>query len=294
MRLLPRRLDVINKIFNAAGLRVTRHIPFGLHPRQKMDIYNPPARGSARLRSETADEPLPVIVFFYGGIWQFGDRADYEFIASTLARKGFVVVVPDCRLYPDVKFPRFLDDNATVTAWVLKNISEFGGDNNAVFLMGHSSGAYNVAMLALDASQLENAGADSKRIAGVIGLAGAYEFDEFRYPNIAEIFTGPDVTVMYEPGHYVRQSAPPMLLVHGGKDVLISPHHTVSLAARIREAGGNVETRIYPRLGHIGMILACLPIFSWRGPFLNDLMNFVAACRNGEFVEAGSKIAAPV
>ena len=293
MTVLPRRLDVLNKTFNAGGLRVTRDIPFGKHPRQKLDVYRPAERRSARSGEESSDEPLPVIVFFYGSIWQFGHRHEYEFLAASLVRQGFVVVVPDYRLYPDVIFPRFLDDNAAAVAWVLKNIPQFGGDDKTVFLMGHSSGGYSVVMLGLDPSHLADVGVDTKQIAGVIGLAGLYEFQQNNDPIMAQIFPPPMDAPEYQPINYARPGAPPALLLHGGRDTVIFPRQTGMLASRIREAGSTVETRIYPRIGHNGTLLGCLPHFAWRGPILQDMLNFVAACRNGDYDEADPEISAP-
>lgn len=282
MRLLPRRLDVINKIIPATGLRVTRNVPFGLHPRQKMDIYRPAAKNC----TGSLGEALPVIVYIYGGLWQFGDRHDYEFLAGTLARQGFVVVVPDYRIFPDVIFPRFFDDKAAAVAWVLRNIATFGGDEEAVFLMGHSSGAYDVVMLALDATYLADAGVDAARIAGVIGMSGPYELQPSYEPVMHQIFSGAKDLAVYQPISYVREDAPPILLAHGARDVLIFPRNTSVLAGLIRAAGGDVETRIYPKLGHVGIVLACLPHFAWRGPLLRNILQFVAECRNRKFSTA--------
>lgn len=293
MALLPRRLDLLNKTFTAAGLRVIRDIPFGQHPRQKLDIYRPAEKRSRRSPGESMEEPLPVIVFFYGSVWQFGTRQEYEFIGATLAKQGFVVVIPDYRLFPEVIFPRFMDDNASAVAWVMKNIAQHGGDDKAVFLMGHSSGGYSVVMLALELSHLANVGVATEQITGVIGLAGLYQYLNSADPLMNQIFPAPMDQPVYQPVSYVRPGAPPMLLLHGGKDVLIEPSQTVALAARLKEAGNIVESRIYPRLGHNGTILGCLPHFAWRGPVLQDVLNFVTACRSGEFGESGAEGSVP-
>jgi acetyl esterase/lipase len=282
---------MINKIITSGGLRVTRNVPFGPHPRHRMDIYQPPAKRCATSLREGRDESLPVIVYVYGGIWQFGDRRDYEFLASSLARQGFVVVVPDYRVFPDVIFPRFLDDKAAAVAWVFENIATFGGSADAVFLMGHSSGAYDVVMLGLDGKYLAAAGADAARIAGVIGMSGPYELQPSYDPVMHEIFSGPKDLRVFQPISYVREDAPPALLVHGARDVLIPPRNTAVLAGLIRAAGGAVETRIYPKLGHVGIVLACLPHFAWRGPLLREIVQFVADCRNQKSSAAMVRVA---
>jgi acetyl esterase/lipase len=291
---LPRPVDIVNKTISTLGLAVTRHIPFGRHPRQRLDIYAPAKATPLVAEPGIPIEPRPVIVFFYGGSWQSGNRRDYKFVAARLAKRGFVVVVPDYRIYPQVKFPDFLDDGAAAVAWVFKNILAHGGDAGAVFLMGHSAGAYNAAMLALDAAYLDRVGVAAGRLAGVIGLAGPYDFLPFHDPAIAEIFGGPADPQTTQPIHHVRAAAPPALLLHGGRDRTVLPRNTAVLAARLREAGSPVETRIYPKLGHIGILLACLPYFSWRSKLLTEVEHFITSCRLGEFADVSSDISAPM
>jgi len=294
MALLPRPVDIVNRTISVAGLRVIRNIPYGRHARQKLDIYSPASRSVALPLRAVPVEPPPVIVFFYGGSWQWGERRDYRFAAAALARRGFMVVVPDYRLYEEVKFPVFLEDCALATAWVFKNIQSHGGDDETVFLMGHSAGAYNAAMLALDAAYLNAVDFDPARLAGWIGVAGPYDFLPFHDPAIAAIFSTPADEMVTQPIHYVRAGAPPALLLHGGKDRTVLPRNTAVLAARLRETGNAVETRIYPKIGHIGVLTACLPYLRWRATLLTDTLHFIAACRAGEFAETGSDISAPM
>ena len=86
---------------------VASGIAFGNHPRQKLDVYAPENAKNA-----------PVVVFFYGGSWNSGERVDYGFLGTALAAQGFITVLPDYRLVPDVRFPAFVEDGAAATAWV--------------------------------------------------------------------------------------------------------------------------------------------------------------------------------
>ena len=88
-------------------------------------------------------------MIFYGGGWEDGSRADYRFAAMALARRGVVVMVPDYRLYPDVRFPDFIADGARAVRWARRNAIEFGADPRLLFSVGHSAGAYIAAMLKL-------------------------------------------------------------------------------------------------------------------------------------------------
>ncbi len=254
-----------------SGLAITRNVSYGPGLREKLDIYRPVGAG-----------PLPVIVFFYGGSWQWGRRADYQFIAATLARRGFVVAVPDYRLYPEDRFPGFLEDCAAAVAFMLDRAAEYGGSASELFVMGHSAGAYNAVMLALNPDFLRAHGKSPDALAGVVGLSGPYDFLPLRDPVIKDIFSPPADIRLTQPITFARNGAPPMFLAHGGADLTVLPRNTTAIAARLRAAGSVIETKIYRRLGHVGMILATLPLLSWRAPVLGDALTFIAGCRAGE------------
>ncbi len=269
MALLPRAIDLINRTVRLTGVRITRGVAYGKHGRQLMDIYAPKGVN------------LPVIVFFYGGSWQWGDRADYPFVAGLLAAQGFVVAVPDYGKYPQCRYPEFVEDCTAAVRWVAANIRDYAGEADEIFLMGHSAGAYNAAMVAL--------APDAPKLAGVIGLAGPYDFLPIKDPVIREIFRPAPELEHTQPIHYAHGEAPPMLLMTGAADRKVLPRNTTALAAELRAAGAVVETRIYPKLGHIGILSGLLPYFAWRGPVLRDVLAFCAACRAGEFTSDGSE-----
>jgi acetyl esterase/lipase len=258
--------QLLNATISRSGITVTHDVAYGPHPREKLDIYRP-----------DSGAPTPVIVFFYGGSWNSGSKAMYPFVAATLARKGFAVVVPDYRLYPEVRFPTFLEDSAQSVAWTQAHLAEIGGDPDRVFLMGHSAGAYNAAMLGLDAPLLKAAGSSRESIAGVIGLAGPYDFLPITGEDIKPIFATVDDGPLSQPIHYVDGHAPPMLLLAGADDTTVLPRNTTALAARITAKGGEVKTIIYPGLAHIGLITAIAPLFQGRAPVLAAVTDFVRA-----------------
>jgi len=270
----PRPIDLINMSVGLAGVKVTRGIAYGDNPRQVMDIYAPPGRD------------LPVIMFFYGGSWQGGARREYAFVAGLLAAKGFVVVVPDYRVYPETRYPGFIEDCDAAAHWAVENIELFGGSPQALFLMGHSAGAYNAVMVAL--------GTSAPVLAGVIGLAGPYDFLPLKDPIIKTIFSGPHELADTQPINHVHGAAPPMFLATGARDRTVLPRNTTALAAKLRRAGAAVETRIYPKLGHISMLLAVLPYLAWRGRVLRDVLAFCTACLEGEYRDAAAEVAAPM
>ncbi len=254
---------LLNATVPQGGVQITRNVAYGDLPSQKLDIYRP----------DRANPATPVVVFFYGGSWRTGRRDIYPFVAATMARAGAAVVVPDYRLYPQVKYPDFLRDCARAVAWVQAHPVQTAAGR--LFLMGHSAGAYNAMMLGLDAEWLRGAGADPTRVAGVIGMAGPYDFLPITDPEIKPVF--PDADAATQPITYARAAAPPLLLLTGTADGQVKPRNTQALADRMRALGGRVQVITYPGIGHVGLITAMAPAFSWRAPVLRDVMGFIDA-----------------
>jgi acetyl esterase/lipase len=248
-------------------LRVQRasDVAFGADARQRLDIYRPPASvGAAR----------PVIVFWYGGSWDNGSKKDYRFVGVALARLGYLTVLPDYRLYPQVRFPLFIDDGAQAVAWVQRHAADYRGDPKRIILMGHSAGAHMAAMLALNRQYLQQAGVDPARIIGLIGLSGPYGLT----PNTAtlnDIFSAPFTPHDWQVLPYVSALAPPALLVHGRADKLVSVSNTEALSAALRARGVPVETRIYDARGHMDMLAALSLPGRLRAPVLQDIAQFL-------------------
>lgn len=258
-------VTVLNTFAPASGITETPDVRYAPGERHELDIYAPKNQASA-----------PVVVFIYGGGWKDGEKSRYRFVAAALAAKGFVTVVPDYRLYPAVRFPAFLQDNAAAIAWTKANIAGYGGDPRRIFLMGHSAGAYNVAMLTLDKQWLAVSGLDPDRdLKGSIGLAGPYDFLPLHDPELEIIFGPSGDLSLSQPITFARGNAPPMFLAAGTADQTVRPRNTERLSAAIRRDGGQVEERIYPGVDHIRIIGAMAGILRWLAPTRQDVIEFL-------------------
>jgi acetyl esterase/lipase len=257
------------KVFNAVmpkdgGVRlVVRDAAFGPDPRQRLDVYAPVARSAT---------PRPIIVFFYGGSWNSGTKNGYSFVGRALASRGFVVAIPDYRLVPQVRYPTFLEDNAAAVRWARSHSAEIGGDADRLVLMGHSAGAYDAAMLALDDRWL---GVDRKAVKALVGLAGPYDFLPFDGPVVQQTFGGARDPAATQPVHYVQPGDPPAFLATGCKDEMVRPANSDSLAARLRAVGTAVERKRYPEVGHAGLVTAIARPLRGRAPVFDDMVAFV-------------------
>ncbi|HEX8302737.1 alpha/beta hydrolase [Sphingomonas sp.] len=233
---------------------------------QTLDVWRPAGEPTANRR---------VVIFFYGGGWVKGDRAAYAFAARALAREGFVVVVPDYRKVPGIRFPAFLQDGAEAVKWVRDHVAGFGGDPARVALMGHSAGAYTVAMLALDKKWLEAEGVDPGIVKAGVGLSGPYDFFPFTSKRSIDAMQGVADPQMTQPLHFARKDAPPLLLITSTADVTVRPKNAINLHARLKALGGPVEIKNYPGLTHEEVVMALSRPFRGKGPTLADSVKFL-------------------
>ncbi len=257
---------LLNAMAPTRGIAVAEAVPYADGPRHKMDIYRP-ARGGG-----------PVVVFLYGGGWRTGSRSMYRFVGAALAEQGFVVAIPDYRVFPEAPFPGFVEDAAAAFAWVAAHAADYGGDPRRMFLMGHSAGAHIAAMLTLDKTFLGQVGLDPDRaIAGMVGLAGPYDFLPLNDPDLDPIFAPAGDLTLTQPIAFARSGAPPMLLLTGDADTVVYPRNSEHLAARIVALGGQASVRRYGSVGHATIVGAFSGVLAWKAPVLADSVAFLQA-----------------
>jgi acetyl esterase/lipase len=248
---LRRPAAVLNWLAPGGGYQLEAGIAYGDLARQKLDVYRPAAPRST---------PAPVVVFFYGGGWAGGDRGRFRFVGQYLARRGFVAVLPDYRLRPEGVFPVFLEDGAKALRWVQDHAAAQGGDPRRILLIGHSAGAYNAVMLALDRRYGAAAGFEAARLQGVVGLAGPYDF-KLDQDYLRQTFGAAPDRSRILPVAFAAPGAPPMLLVTGDADDTVDAENSRSLARHLQAAGSPVRLRVVPGLGHNEAVL----LLSWLG-----------------------------
>jgi acetyl esterase/lipase len=260
-----RPVDLLNTLTPGTGYRLESGLAYGTLPRQRLDVYRPTAPRAG---------PAPVIVFFYGGSWNSGARDDYRFVGQLLAAQGFTTVIPDYRLYPDVRYPSFLEDGAAALRWTQDHIAEHGGDPHRLFIMGHSAGAYNGMMLALDRRYATSAGFDPGRICGVVGLSGPYDF-QFDSGLLQGIFGANADRAPAMPITYAAQPQPPVLLITGDADQTVRPANSFSLERHLRDAGNPVRLHEYAGLDHVDVVLQLSSFWSAHSDARDEILDFL-------------------
>lgn len=263
----PRLLSYYDRVTGGtSGARqVAEGVAFGSHG-QSLDIWAPDPMPAGK---------LPVVIFWYGGGWAKGDRTSYAFAGRALAREGFLVVIPDYRKVPQVRFPAFLDDGAEAVAWVEQNVAKHGGDPERLALMGHSAGAYEAIMLALDSKRLTAAGANSANVKAAVGLSGPYDFYPFTSDRAIAAMSQWPRPEETQPITYARADAPALLLATSDGDTTVRARNANNLGGKLRTLGAPVEVKNYGPLSHEEVVMALSVPFRAKGPVLADSVAFL-------------------
>lgn len=246
----PAVLDTVDRMTGGArGAKRLATLKTGEHPAQKLIIWGPKTRNPA-------DPPLPVLVFVHGGSWRSGDPDDYGFVGRAFVPEGFIVALVGYRLMPDGAYPAMLEDTAKAIALLDATVSDYGGDPSRTVIAGHSAGAYNVVMTALERQWLERKGASNDSLRGVIGLSGPYDFYPFDSDSTKAAFgLAPDPEAT-QPLNHIRADAPPMLLIHGERDELVGLRNSRALTLALTEAGAQARLVTYPEMAHNDPLIA--------------------------------------
>ena len=261
-------VDLLNATVPTDTYRRSEGLAYGPEPRQRLDVYQP----SGEYRS------APLVVFFYGGNWSSGERADYRFVGEALASQGMVAVVADYRLSPAVRYPVFVQDSARAVRWAREHAGDFGADPVRLFVMGHSAGAYNAAMLALDARWLRAEGMSPSQLAGWIGLAGPYDFLPIVDPPSRVAFEWPATPADSQPLVHASRASPPALLLAAAEDRTVNPQrNTVALARRLADSGVRVQSELFDGVGHATLLGSMASVLRGRAPVLERVTAFVKA-----------------
>ena len=208
-----------------SGYEVTTDVSYGTLERQKLDIYTPTKK------QKSSD----IIIFIYGGSWKSGEKSNYRFIAQPFTNAGFLTIVPNYRLYPEVRFPEFNKDVAKAVAWVYQNFSR-SKDSKNIILVGHSAGAHIAALISLNPNYLEAEGLSPSIIKTWVSLAGPLAFDPLKTKSTRPIFEkiGDDIK-QAQPVTFADRNSPPVLLIHGKEDRTVYEKNSLLMSMALKK-----------------------------------------------------------
>jgi acetyl esterase/lipase len=249
------------------GIRVERDIEYvtGGGIAQSLDLYLPEKR---------SDKPLPLIVYFHGGGWYTGSKAGCP-QTQWLVPHGYAVASVEYRFSQFAIFPAQIQDAQAAVRWLRAHAKKYNVDSEKFGAMGGSAGGHIVALLGTSGGKkvFPPIGGNeevSDRVQAVVDLYGpsnfvtvagqaradsSIKFGEF---NPYEQLIGGKVPGDREkceavsPMHYISKDAPPFLIMHGVLDQIVPYGQGETLAAALREAGGDIVFQKFPDSGHAG------------------------------------------
>lgn len=116
-------------------------------------------------------EEFDLFVYIHGGGLVEGNRKRVDVFAKTLAERNIATASIEYRMYPNAKFPEFIEDCAYAIKWLRDNISKYGKCNR-IYAGGSSAGGYLSMMLCFDGKYLRAVGMEPTDIAAYIHDAG--------------------------------------------------------------------------------------------------------------------------
>lgn len=260
----PTRL--LSAVSHTDQVQVVRDLAYGATDRQTLDIYQP---------KRVIGQSSPVVIFVYGGSWQNGSKAGYGFIGQSLAQAGYTTVVIDYRLAPKQRYPAFVQDTADAIAWTYRNISQYGGNPEQLFVMGHSAGAFNAITAVNDQRFWQTTGVPDRAVLGVIGLAGpyAYDFRDYSTRKVFPVGAHPDQIM---PDRHPRPHAPAHYLLTAQRDRVVYDFNTQRMQAALQSVGVPVQVGVVPKVGHASMIVAMATPTAFLGSTRQLVLDYLA------------------
>ena len=174
------------------------------------------------LPRKSASVPAPVLIFVHGGNWNSGRKGTYDLLGRNFAKKGIITVIPDYTLSPIANYDVMTKEIAGVIQWTKKNISQYNGDPNHIFITGHSAGGHLGALAVMNPKY----GIDPSSISGII-LNDAAGLDMKNYLEgnppttqddyLATWTASPEQWKAASPIHFIDKNTPPFLIYVGDK-----------------------------------------------------------------------------
>lgn len=196
---------------------------------QLLDIYTPDC------------DTFPVYVHFHGGGLVNGSRKGFRHIAEQLCERGIASVSVEYRMFPDAKYPDFIEDCANAVKWVKDNIKNYG-NCEGIYVGGSSAGGYLSMMLCFDRRWLNTVGIDLGEIKGYFHDAGqpTAHFNVLKYSGLDHRRVIIDETApLYHIG--LEESYPKMAFIVSDNDMKNRYEQTMLVLGTLKHFGYDMD-----------------------------------------------------
>lgn len=188
----------------------------------------------------------PVVVWFHGGGLTGGEK----FIPQELQNDSLVVVAVNYRLLPKANIEECIDDAAASVAWTFKNISDYGGSPDKIFVAGHSAGGYLLSMIGLDKKWLAKYDIDADSIAALVPYSGQV-LTHFAVREQRGISPLQPYIDEYAPMYHARKDSPSYIIISGDRnEELYGRYEENAYMWRLMKLLGHPNVYIYELEGY--------------------------------------------
>lgn len=257
--------------FNCAPKAIQKkNITFDSQHDLGLDVYSP----------ETPDTLRPVFVFIHGGRWNSGKKSQYKFLGKRMANKGIVTVIADYRLSPQADYRGATKDVAMALKWVKENISNYGGDDNRIFVAGHSAGGHLAALVSLDNRYFDSLSINNP-VSGTI-LIDAFGLDMYSFLSdeslkkhrtyYAMFGQNPDGWKNGSPAYHLHEKMKPFLMFVGTKTYPVIYESNKTFLKDLSRYQSDATPIIEKKKKHIPMILQ---FYNSKNTAYNDILGFL-------------------
>ncbi|XP_076893208.1 putative isoprenylcysteine alpha-carbonyl methylesterase ICMEL2 [Bidens hawaiensis] len=285
MLLMPGFLKVLYQF--CISSQVHRSIIYGDQPRNRLDLYLP----------NNIDGPKPVVIFVTGGAWIIGYKAWGALLGLQLAQRDIIVASIDYRNFPQGTISNMVDDVSQGISFICKNISEYGGDPNRIYLTGQSAGAHisscALFLQAINEFKGESVSWSISQIKAYFGLSGVYHL-----PNLIEhferrglhrsiflsIMEGEESLKQFSPEMIIEDPIvrnafsilPRIILFHGTKDFTIPPLASTTFVEALKQAGVSADLILYKGKTHTDLFVQD-PLRGGKDELFDYIVNYIHA-----------------
>lgn len=231
LKIIPRSTDLA-----AATPYVYKHVD-GVE--LKLYVFEPLVR--------LGDEPVPAVIFFFGGAWTAGRVEQFVPQSEYLAMRGLVAIVADYRValrHGSTWFDSVRDAKSAIR-WVREHAAELGIDPDRIVAAGGSAGGHLAAAAALVEGYDDEEPYLSARPDALVLFNPALDLTAFPVPAHWR-----DRAIEISPLHLVREGAPPTLIMHGTADATVPFVQAAQFCEAMMERGNRCELEAYIGRGH--------------------------------------------
>ncbi|RMP42522.1 hypothetical protein ALO95_200263 [Pseudomonas syringae pv. antirrhini] len=185
-------------------------------------------------------EKSPIVVFIHGGWWRGGTRKDYSFCANGFVSSGYTVVISDYTLCPSATVSDITQASRAAVIWAYEHADEINGDKDRIFVVGHSAGGQQAAMISV--TDWASHGVPADIVKAVVPMSGVFDMQPFQSSWLqAWLQLDGDQVTRESAIHHIKASTPPVMVMLGGEESEEFHRQSLMFVDALGQAGTTVE-----------------------------------------------------